>query len=353
MKKSLLLFALLLLISGAMYAQVPTVTTSEPTNITQTSAICGGSVTDSGGSEVTEYGICWSTNENPTTEGGHITSSGDMENFTCNMTDLTPGTTYYVRAYATNSAGTAYGSEESFTTNSAVTLPTVTTEGVTNIQQTTATGGGNVTNAGGGTVTERGICWSTSHNPTTNGSHASSGSGTGSFTVNITGLTAGTTYYVRAYATNSAGTAYGSEVSFTTLPNVNLPTVTTAQVTNIQQTTATGGGNVTNAGGGAVTERGICWSTSHNPTTNGSHASSGSGTGSFSVNMTGLTPGTTYYVRAYATNSAGTAYGSEVSFTTQSAVTLPTVTTEGVTNIQQTTARCTSNRERCMLEYNT
>ena len=95
-----------------------------------------------------------------------------------------------------------------------------------------------------------------------------------------------------------------------------VPTVTTAQVSNIQQTTAMGGGTVTNAGGGTVTERGICWSTSHNPTTNGSHASNGTGPGSFTVNMTGLTPGTTYYVRAYATNSAGTAYGSEVSFTT-------------------------------------
>jgi hypothetical protein len=203
-----------------------------------------------------------------------------------------------------------------FNSAPSVTLPTVTTSQVTNITQTTATGGGNVTNDGGGTVTERGICWSTSHNPTTSGNHANSGTGTGSYSINMTGLTANTTYYVRAYATNSAGTAYGSEVSFTTLQNASLPTVTTSQVTNITQTTATGGGNVTATGGSNVTERGICWSTSHNPTTSSSHGSSGTGAGSYTVSMTGLTANTTYYVRAYATNSAGTAYGSEVSFTT-------------------------------------
>ena len=119
---------------------------------------------------------------------------------------------------------------------------------------------------------------------------------------------------MRAYAINSQGTAYGSEVTFTT--TAGLPTVTTSQVTNITQTSATGGGNVTATGGANVTERGICWGTSHNPTTSNSHANSGTGTGTYTVNMTSLTANTIYYVRAYAINSAGTAYGSEVSFTT-------------------------------------
>ena len=99
------------------------------------------------------------------------------------------------------------------------TIPTVTTTQVTNIALTTAVGGGNVTSSGGATVTERGICWSTGHNPTTSSSHTSSGTGTGSFTVSLTGLTSNTTYFVRAYAINSIGTAYGNEVSFTTLNN--------------------------------------------------------------------------------------------------------------------------------------
>ncbi|MCR5660220.1 MAG: hypothetical protein K6G25_12960 [Bacteroidales bacterium] len=320
---------------------LPTVTTSQVTNVAQTTATGGGNVTATGNGTVTARGICWSTSHNPTISGSHgAASSGGTGSYTVNMTGLTANTTYYVRAYATNSAGTAYGSEVSFTTTQNVTLPTVTTSQVTSIAQTTATGGGNVTATGGATVTARGICWSTSHNPTISGSHAAASSGgTGSYTVNMTGLTANTTYYVRAYATNSAGTAYGSEVSFTTTQNVTLPTVTTSQVTSIAQTTATGGGNVTATGGATVTARGICWSTSHNPTISGSHAAASSGgTGSYTVNMTGLTANTTYYVRAYATNSAGTAYGSEVSFTTTQNVTLPTVTTSQVTSIAQTTA---------------
>ena len=290
-------------------ATLPTVVTGDISGTT-----AHGEVTDAGGAIVTERGICWGTSHNPTTAGTHGSSGTGTGTFSVELTDLAPGTTYYVRAYATNSAGTAYGSEKTLTTEA--NLPTVTTGEVSNIQQTTAQGSGNVTNDGGANVTERGVCWSTSHNPTISGSHANSGTGTGGFTVNMTGLTANTHYYVRAYAKNSAGVSYGNEVDFTTTQNVSAPTVTTSQVTNIQQTSATGGGNVTSTGGANVTERGICWSTSHNPTTSGSHANSGTGMGSFTVNMTGLTANTTYYVRAYAINSAGTSYGSEVSFTT-------------------------------------
>jgi hypothetical protein len=95
----------------------------------------------------------------------------------------------------------------------------VTTTAISDIDRTTATGSGNVTADGGATVTARGICWSTTQNPTIAGSHTTDGTGTGSFTSSMTGLAANTTYYVRAYATNSAGTAYGEQVSFTTLPD--------------------------------------------------------------------------------------------------------------------------------------
>ena len=104
------------------------------------------------------------------------------------------------------------------TTLSVVAAPTVTTTAISNIDKTTATGGGNVTADGGANVTARGICWSTSQDPTIAGSHTTDGTGTGSFTSSMTGLTANTTYYVRAYATNSASTVYGEQVSFTTLP---------------------------------------------------------------------------------------------------------------------------------------
>ena len=316
----------------------PTVTTSAVTNITQTTATGGGNVTNNGGANVTERGVCWGTNHNPTTSDNHANSGTGTGSFTVSMTGLAAGTTYYVRAYAINSAGTSYGDEMSFTTSEVINTPTVTTNAMTNVTETTATGGGNVTNDGNANVTERGICWSTSHNPTTSGSHANSGTGTGSYSVDISGLIPNTTYYVRAYAINSAGTSYGNEVSFTTLQSITAPTVTTSSVNNVTQTTASGGGNVTNDGGDNVTERGICWSTNHNPTTSGSHANSGTGTGSFTVNMTGLSPNTTYYVRAYAINSSGTSYGDEVSFTTLQNVTAPTVTTSSVNNVTETTA---------------
>ena len=100
------------------------------------------------------------------------------------------------------------------------------------------------------------------------------------------------------------------------LPNMNTPIVTTSQVTNITSTTAIGGGNVIDEGSSSVTERGICWGLSSNPTVDGQHSSCGTGTGNFTISMTGLTANTNYYVRAYATNSVGTAYGDEISFET-------------------------------------
>ena len=318
-------------------AVIPTVTTTAVTNITQTTATSGGDVTSDGGATVTARGVCWSTSSNPTTADSHTTDGSGTGTFVSNLTGLTPNTPYYVRAYATNSVGTAYGNEVTFTTLSNPVLPTVTTTAVTNITQTTATSGGNVTSDGGATVTVRGVCWNISSNPTTANSYTTDGSGTGTFVSNLTGLTANTLYYVRAYATNSIGTAYGNELTFTTLSNPVLPTVTTTVITNIAQTTATSGGNVTSDGGATVTVRGVCWNTSSGPTTANSHTTDGSGTGTFVSSLTSLSPNTLYYVRAYATNSVGTAYGNELTFTTLT-VSMPTVTTATVTNIGQTTA---------------
>ena len=208
--------------------------------------------------------------------------------------------------------------DDAFVTKLALaTSPIVTTAAVTDITQTTAASGGNVTSDGGTAVTARGVCWSTAENPTTADSKTTDGSGTGPFVSSLTALASNTTYHVRAYATNLIGTAYGDDVQFTTLAAPILaPTVTTAAVTDITQTTAQSGGNVTSDGGAAVTARGVCWSTSANPTIADSHTTEGTGTGSFVSNLTVLNPNTTYHLRAYATNSADTAYGNDLEFAT-------------------------------------
>ena len=197
------------------------------------------------------------------------------------------------------------------------TEPSVSTNGATYITYNSATSGGSVTSSGGATVTARGVCWSTSPNPTPNlSTKTNDGTGIGSFNSSITGLAGNTTYYLRAYATNSEGTGYGQELTFTTSPSPVAPVVTTTTASSITETGATSGGNVTSSGGATVTERGVCWSTSENPTISlGTKTSDGSGTGTFTSSITGLTSGTTYHIRAYATNSAGTGYGSDLTFT--------------------------------------
>ncbi len=307
-------------------AVAPTVTTSSVTGITPTTASGGGNVTAKGSSSVTARGVCWNTSQNPTTANAKTTNGTGTGSFTSSITGLSPNTTYYVRAYATNSAGTSYGSQVSFKTNAAPAAPTVTTASIGDITTTTASGGGNVTSDGGASVTVRGVCWSASPNPTTANSKTTNGTGTGSFTSAITGLSPNTTYYVRAYATNSAGTGYGSQVSFTSNIAGSAPTVTTVSITNIDSTTAAGGGNVISDGGFSVTARGICWSASQNPTVSDNHTNNGSGSGAFTSAMTGLSPGTKYYVRAYATNSVGTSYGSQVSFSTTTSLLFGTFT---------------------------
>lgn len=204
-----------------------------------------------------------------------------------------------------------------------VSLPTVSTTAASSVSTTTAVSGGNVSADGGGTVTARGICWNTTGNPTVTDNKTTDGSGTGSFVSSLTSLTVSTTYHVKAYATNSAGTAYGSEITFTTLAALSVPTVTTTAVTAIMTTTATGGGSVTLEGGVPVTARGICYNTTGNPTIADTKTTDGSGLGSFTSALYNLTQNTKYYVRAYATNSQGTGYGSEINFTT--AVPLPDV----------------------------
>ncbi|HET6993930.1 MAG TPA: hypothetical protein VFI06_03060 [Chitinophagaceae bacterium] len=314
--------------------EMPSVSTTSVTGVTSSSASSGGNVTSDGGGTVTARGVCWSTSPNPTTANNKSTDGSGTGSFTSSITGLSPSTLYYVRAYATNGAGTAYGNSVSFNTPQApAQLPTVSTTSITGVTSSSASSGGNVTSDGGGTVTSRGVCWSTSPNPTTANNKTTDGSGTGSFTSSITGLSPSTLYYVRAYAANGAGTAYGNSVSFNTpQAPAQLPTVSTTSITGVTSSSASSGGNVTSDGGATVTSRGVCWNTSPNPTTANSKTTNGSGTGSFTSSITGLSPSTLYYVRAYATNSAGTAYGNSLNFTSGSAAPIPITPTDACTS---------------------
>jgi len=311
--------------------EIPILSTTAITGINATSATSGGNVTSSGGATVTARGVCWSTTSNPTITDSKTTNGTGTGAFTSVITGLVIGSTYYVRAYATNITGTAYGVEVGFY----YFLPGVATTAISAITANTAVSGGYASAEAETPISAKGVCWSTSSNPTITNYRTNNGALNGSFTSVITGLTAGNTYYVRAYATNPIGTKYGAEVSFST----SLPSATTTAITSITTTTAASGGNVTAIGGAAVTARGVCWSTTPSPTIAlATKTSDGTGIGAFTSAITGLTVGYIYYVRAYATNSIGTAYGAEESFST-----IPTITTTSVSAISTTTATSGGN----------
>ena len=294
----------------------PSVTTSAITEITTTTATGNGNVTALGVPNPTQHGVVWSVNANPTIADSKSTDGAvsAIGAFTSNITGLTPGTLYHVRAYATNTAGTVYGEEVTFTT---LLAPTVITQAVDGITTTTATGNGNITALGTFNPFEHGFVWATTANPTTANFKTTDGavSETGTFTSLMTGLTPGTLYHARAYATSMAGTAYGEDLTFTALI---APTVTTQAVTSIGTTNAIGNGNVTALGVPNPIQHGVVWSTSADPTIADSKTTDGdiAMTGAYTSSITGLTPGMLYHVRAYATNTVGTVYGEDVTFTT-------------------------------------
>jgi len=439
----------------------PSVSTLPATSITQTSATSGGNVTSDGGATVTSRGVCWSTIPNPTISDNHTSDGSGTGTFTSTLNGLSPNTPYYIRAYATNSAGTAYGSQVSFTTsagfvcgasitiyhvagNVAPVTKTVTYGTVTNVpgetskcwitrnlgasQQATAVNDATEASAGwyaqfnrkqcykhdGSTLVpswtissinensdwqlvndpcnvEFGTTWRVPTN--TEWYNVDNAGGWGNWNdpwnsvlvlhaagdLNSSGSLSGRGTYgsywgnTQSNATDGQNLHFFSGNSYTGTTNKangmpircikdsgtsgNLPTVNTTEPTSITQTSATSGGNVTSDGGATVTARGVCWSTIQNPTISDNHTSDGSGTGTFISTLNGLTPNTPYYIRAYATNSVGTAYGSQVSFTTSAgfvcgasitiyhvagnvAPVTKTVTYGTVTNVPGETSKC-------------
>jgi uncharacterized protein (TIGR02145 family) len=384
----------------------PVISTSDVTQITYTSAQSGGKITSEGNAQITSKGICWNKSADPTTDNSKTTESGESLSFSSSLTQLEPGTTYYVRAYATNSAGTGYGASKTFVTlgvkpvatsvnptnvtinsatiNGSVTpdLPTMVTFeygtttgygtsvlakqgqlsgqnpvsvsadltglniattyhfrlkaenplGITysadmtfttlgSVPSATATAPTNITvNSAklNGTLNANYLAttyvfeWGTDYgygNIITPSQNTINGSTLVNISADLTGLAEGTRYYFRISAVNALGTSKSIGLTFSTL---SIPVLTTKNITDVTTTAATSGGTITADFGAPLSEAGVCWGTSHNPTTSGNKVQSTVANSAFTTNLTGLTPNTTYYIRAYATNSVGTGYGNEL-----------------------------------------
>lgn len=227
-------------------------------------------------------------------------------------------TLYYLLTYLIVVGSVVISCEKDSPTKELNPVITLNTGTVSNISHTTCTVNGTISSVGEG-ITQYGFCWSNSSTPTINDSKTELGAkaSPGSFSATLTDLAPDTDYFVRAYAqSNNAPPKYGESVPFKTMA-YGVPLVTTNDVSNISTESATCGGNISDDGGSAITERGVCWSTTENPTISDSKTTDGSGTGPFTSELTDLGVSTTYYVKAYATNIVGTAYGDQVEFTTK------------------------------------
>ena len=183
-------------------------------NITETTAISGGNITDDGGSPLIEKGICWSTTVKPTVKNFKTTDSPETGVYNSEMTELSEGTTYYVRSYATNNKGTTYGQQIEFKTIGII--PILETSDVTSITSNTAKSGGSISKHGG-IISSVGICWSLTENPTIEDCKNEIPYESDSFELQLSNLEPLRTYYVRSYAQNDTGIGYGENRSFTTL----------------------------------------------------------------------------------------------------------------------------------------
>ena len=313
----------------SLLATKPTITTSNVGAITQITATGGGNIIFNGGATVTVSGLVWSTSPNPTT-ANYKTIDGNNTVavlFLSNMIGLVVDTTYYVRAYATNIVGTAYGAQVSFKTLAAVITPSIsTTQGTAGINSINSTGGESIV---GHTSIDY---YAMQYRVGTSGtwllfpvSPSVGPLGVNNYTSSIIGLLSSTLYTYRAYMIVSGVEYYGQIRQITTSAVIPVaPRITTAAITLITQTSAVGGGNVTSEGTQSVTERGIVYGLATNPTIANTKIIDGNDS-IFTSNLTSLNPNTTYFVRAYAISSVDTVYGNNVSFKTLSIAIIPVV----------------------------
>jgi len=286
--------------------------TGNPLNIKATSATFSGVFSGDGGSEVMELGFCWSSLINPTLVDPHVAYNEIASSINCNILGLMPNTTYHARAYGINDIGTSYGNDIFFTTlNGIISISTT----VNTINATSAKILGNITNDGGSDVISKGFCWSKFSNPTITDTKIEYGGSVGAFSSTINNLELNKTYYVRSFAKNEVGTYYGNEATFTSKNGII--DISNNSISAITTTSAQISCKLNDDGGTSVLNRGICWSLNIKPTTDDEVIIDGS----LSVNLWNqrintLSPGTKYFLRAFATNIYGTYYGPEMSLST-------------------------------------
>lgn len=278
---------------------------------------CNASITANGRLEVVEKGFCFGKTAQPTIDDEKIVCGSGDGSFQgkITITDLDVSSTYFIRPYATNAKGTGYGEE--FSTSTEDGLPSIESLGTGSIKATSASLGGRLISNGGYEVTERGVCWDKDGTPSVEDNYKFiDGQETINYWIDVDGLSPNTKYYMRAYAKNKHGIAYGGIENFTTKDG--LPDVSTQQPT-ATATTITTSGVINDDGGFPIMECGVCYSTTTDvPTINGSKVISNEKSGTYYLTIPDLPMSTLYYIRAYATNENGTSYGKSLSVSTTS-----------------------------------
>lgn len=318
--------------TSSAYVPTPNLNTAPVSNILALSAISGGTFENDYGKPVTAKGVCWSLVVNPVVGGSCTNEGASTTSFSSNLTGLLADTLYYVRAYATNEAGTIYGGQRSFKTlNGRATFEQVQVRGVMAKSAILVV---NVTMDGGAPVVRKGFVYSTRPEPTVNDSVLLFTGGADVMEDTLTNLRPSTEYHVRAFVENTMMLTYSASKAFNT--SNGIPVISNMEVAGVTSSGATLSARIESDGGDFVVARGFCYSREADPTFLDDCIPVGVGKGDFSTSMTGLERGTAYFVRAYATNSIRTEYGSQLSFVTSSV--LPKVNTGLVTEVTSVTA---------------
>jgi sugar lactone lactonase YvrE len=313
----------------------PVVTTNPATNVASSSATLNGSLNPRGSTTTVyfQYGLTTSYGSTTATQ----TQTGNtVRAISANISGLSASHLYHFRIVAHNGGGTSYGSDRTFTTLTTSGRPVVTTNLATNVASFSATLNGSVDPHGSTTTVYFQYGTTTSYGHTT-ANQTKTGNTYQNVSANISGLTASTTYHFRLVAHNGNGTTYGSDRTFTTLATTGPPVAATNPATFIASFSATLNGSVDPHGLSTSVHFQYGTTTSYGLTT-APQSKSGNTYQSVSANIRGLAASTTYHFRMVATNSGGTRYGSDMTFTTLSATGPPVVTTNPATNVASSSA---------------